>query len=117
MYVSGWAFLIFVIVLIFISALFVDTLVPIVVWTILWSVYVYASNLWSSVSTNLPASSINVRNVAAQQERRARGASAGSGGGASGTGSGGAASGGAGSGLVPTRLPQDSGGNIYDVPQ
>lgn len=103
MYVSGWAFLIFVIVLIFISVLFVDSLVPIVVWTLLWSVYVYGSNLWSSASTNLPASSINVRNVAAQQERRAR---AGSGGGAGG------------SGLVPTRLPQDVGeGNIYDIPQ
>lgn len=82
-------------VLIFISVLFVDSLVPTVVWTLLWSVYVYGSNLWSSASTNLPASSINVRNVAAQQERRAR----------------------AGSGLVPTRLPQDVGGNIYDVPE
>ena len=109
MYVSGWAFLIFVIVLIFISVLFVDSLVPIVVWTLLWSVYVYASNLWSSASTNLPATSINVRNVAAQQERRARTGSGGSGGGGGSTGGGG--------GLVPTRLPQDTGGNIYDVPQ
>lgn len=93
MYVSGWSFLIFVVVLIFLSVLFVDSLVPVVSWTLLWSIYVYASNLWSNNKESLSPTSINVRNVAAQQERRAQ------------------------RGLVATRLPQNTDGNqnIYDT--
>ena len=67
--VSGCSFLIFVLVLIFISTYFVDSLVPTLAWTLLWAIYVYAKNLWSTDDSLSQNNSINTRNVAAQQQR------------------------------------------------
>ena len=67
--VSGCSFLIFVLVLIFISTYFVDSLVPTLALTLLLAIYLYAKNLWSTDDSLSQNNSINTRNVAAQQQR------------------------------------------------
>lgn len=72
MRVSGVSFLIFVVVFLLISFLFLDSLVPHFAWAICWSAYVFADNMWWSIPEVLPEESLGVRGTAATQQQMAR---------------------------------------------
>lgn len=72
MRVSGVSFLIFVVVFLLVSFLFLDSLVPHFAWAICWSAYVFADNMWWSIPEVLPEASLGVRGTAATQQQMAR---------------------------------------------